>query len=389
MFLTGKSIENEESLEIEIQGDVIRSIKRTGLSPEDLPYVSAGFIDMQVNGFNGNDYSMPDLDGRAIDAIIRDLARSGVTQHVPTFVSLPEERLLRNLAVLAAHVEQDPSASAAICAFHVEGPFISPEDGARGAHDKAYIRKPDFEEFLRWQDAARGRIAYVTVAPEVENMIAFIDKVVESGVKVAIGHTEAAPPQIKAAIDAGASLSTHLGNGSPAVIPRLENFLWEQLASDDLWASLICDGFHLPRAAVKVILRAKGLDRLILVSDAAMFGGFSPGLYRWGEVDVQVFDDRHLGLPGTSMLAGAAHLLDWDIAHFIELGGVSLAGAVGLCTKNPVSFLGLQGTKLGSLEAGAPANICSFRYVPGEGRLAVRNTIRAGRLVYSSEEKAP
>ena len=384
MVLTGKSIENEESMEIDIQGDVIYSIKRTDALSEDLPYVSAGFIDMQVNGFNGNDYSMLDLDRVAVDAIIRDLACSGVTQHVPTFVSLPEKRLLRNLAVVSSHIEQDSDAASAICAFHIEGPFISPTDGARGAHDRTCIRKPDFEEFLRWQDAARGLIAYLTVAPEVENMIEFITKVVKSGVKVAIGHTEATPAQVREAIYAGANLSTHLGNGSPAMIPRLENFLWEQLASDELWAGLICDGFHLPKAVVQVILRAKGLDRLILVSDASMLGGYPPGMYKWGDVDVKVFDDHHLGLPGTSMLAGAAHLLDWDIAHFIEYSGLPLASAIRLCTKNPVSFLGLQGTKLGLLKTGAPANICLFHHVSGDRRVAVQNTIRAGRLVYSS-----
>lgn len=388
MKIAGRSIESEETIEIDIEGDLIRSVSRTGASAEGPPYISAGFIDMQVNGFNGKDYSMSGLDGEAVDGIVGDLARSGVTQHVPTFVSLPEERLLENLAVVAARIEQDSDLSSAICGFHVEGPFISPADGARGAHDRACIRKPDFEEFLRWQDAARGRIAYVTVAPEIEDMIEFIALVVKSGVKVAIGHTQAAPAQIRAAIDAGASLSTHLGNGSPLMIPRLENFLWEQLASDELWAGLICDGFHLPKAVVKVILRTKGLDRLILVSDATMFGGYPPGTYQWGNVDVKVFDDLHLGLPGTSMLAGAAHLLDWDIPRFIEFGDVPLAGVIGLCTKNPVAFLGLQHEKLGVLEAGAPANICRFYYTPGDRRIAVQDTIRNGRLVYSNR-KAP
>jgi N-acetylglucosamine-6-phosphate deacetylase len=312
------------------------------------------------------------------------MAGAGVTQHVPTFITMPRERLLRNLALVAQCAGGSDEVGAALAGFHVEGPFISPEDGPRGAHDRSYVRSPDFEEFLAWQEAADGRIAYLTVAPELEGALEFIGRVVRTGVKVALGHTRAVPEVIRQAVDAGASLSTHLGNGSAPLLPRLENFIWEQLAADGLFASCICDGFHLPAAVVKVIARAKTLDRLILVSDGALLGGYKPGLYKWDRLDVEVFADGHIGLPGTTMLAGAAYLLDWDIPRFVEYTGCKLGDAIRLCTVNPARFLGSLPPQYGTLVVGAPANLCVFRYASGDPRLKVLQTYVQGRLVSGS-----
>jgi N-acetylglucosamine-6-phosphate deacetylase len=165
------------------------------------------------------------------------------------------------------------------------------------------------------------------------------------------------------------------------MIPRLRNYLWEQLAEDRLIAGIICDGFHLPKSVVRVFTRVKGLDRLILVSDVAYLGGLKPGLYRWNDVEVQVFNDGHLGLPGTESLAGAAHLLDWDIPRFMEFTGYNLGETIPLCSRNPGR---IQGTpdNYGKLEPGAPANLVVFDHEPGMDRLKVLKTIRCGRVVY-------
>jgi N-acetylglucosamine-6-phosphate deacetylase len=202
------------------------------------------------------------------------------------------------------------------------------------------------------------------------------------GVKAAIGHTAAPPDRIKAAMEAGATLSTHLGNASHPLIPRLKNYIWEQLAEDRVMAGIICDGFHLPKSVVQVFTRAKGLDRLILVSDAAYLGGFKPGLYRWNDVEVQVFADGHLGLPGTESLAGAAHLLDWDIPRFMEFTGYNLRETIPLCTRNPARVQSAP-ENYGRLEPGAPANLAIFDYEPGMDRLKVLKTIRCGKEVYA------
>jgi N-acetylglucosamine-6-phosphate deacetylase len=347
-----------------------------------LPYISPGFLDIQVNGYMGSDYSLEDLSEEQVTKIISYLNRSGTTQHVPTIITTPPERILRNLKVIAKAIHSSRDIACAISGIHIEGPFISPADGPRGAHNATYVRPPDLNEFKRWQEAAEGHITTVTLAPEWGGALEFIQTITSMGVTAAIGHTAAPPDRIKAAVEAGARLSTHLGNASHPMIPRLRNYLWEQLGEDRLMAGIICDGFHLPKSVVRVFTRAKGLDRLILVSDVAYLGGLNPGLYRWNDVEVQVFDDGHLGLPGTESLAGAAHLLDWDIPRFMEFTGYSLGETIPLCSRNPGRIQGSP-DNYGRLEPGAPANLVVFDYEPGMDRLKVLKTIRCGREVYT------
>jgi N-acetylglucosamine-6-phosphate deacetylase len=386
--LTGRSVLTGKPLSVTVEdGKIARTEDLAdipgGKEPagKALPWISPGFLDIQVNGFNGIDYSLEDLEADQIESLILRLGESGTTRHVPTFVTMPNERLLRNLSLAAETMEKRPLVKAAIPGFHLEGPFISPEDGPRGAHNKKYTCPPDFSLFEEWQKAARGLIKYITLAPELPGAIDFIREAVKSGVKVAIGHTAASAEDIRAAAEAGASGSTHLGNGSHALIPRLRNYIWEQMADDSLWAGIICDGFHLPPAVVKVISRAKQPKRLFLVSDAALLGGYKPGLYKWGDLDVEVFADGHLGLPGTSALAGAAHLLDWDIAHYMEFTGASLKEAIALCTVQPASFLGLDTAEYTCLVPGNPANLTLFDFAPGDKRLNIRRTILAERIL--------
>jgi N-acetylglucosamine-6-phosphate deacetylase len=380
MNYQGISVFTKQPIEIVVQGNKIIAMNSLKCS-SGLPYIAPGFLDMQVNGYFGSDYSLEDFSEIHLTNIISSLAVSGTTQHIPTIVTSPKERILKTLRIISRAINNSPDIAAAIPGIHVEGPYISSEDGPRGAHDPAYIRDPVFAEFEEWQEVAEGRIAIVTVAPEREGTIEFIKQITASGVIVAIGHTAAKPETIREAIAAGARLSTHLGNGSHSVIPRLKNYIWEQLAADELMAGMICDGFHLPPSVVKVIARAKGLDRVILVSDVALLGGFEPGIYKWGNLDVQVFNDGHLGLPGTGFLAGAAHLLDWDIAHFINFSGHDLASTIPLCTTNPAKLLKLA-ENFGKLEVGAPANLVLFTFQPGEKRLKILKTIRAGKEIF-------
>ncbi|MBD3308069.1 amidohydrolase family protein [candidate division KSB3 bacterium] len=382
MKYQGISALTHQPVEISVQAGSIETITPLTAVADDLPYIAPGWLDMQVNGYQGSDYSLDDFSIDHLHKITESLAASGTTQHVPTIVTSPRPRLLRTLRLLAEAMETSPDLAAAIAGIHVEGPYISDEDGPRGAHDPSYVRNPDVEEFQEWQDAARGAIKIVTIAPEREGALAFIRAVSATGVIVALGHTAADPEQIQAAVEAGARLSTHLGNGSHAMIPRLKNYIWEQLAADELMAGLITDGFHLPQSVVKVFVRAKGLKRLILVSDVALLGGCQPGVYKWGNLDVEVFADGHLGLPGTSFLAGAGHLLDWDIAHFINFTGYDLADTLPLCTTHPARVLHLEHS-FGTLEVGAPANVVLFTFRPGDDRLDIMKTIRAGKEVFT------
>jgi N-acetylglucosamine-6-phosphate deacetylase len=394
MKRTALSVFSERPVDIEFSGEgritgfrELTGAELPGLNEAScpLPFVAPGFLDMQVNGFLGSDYSLPDLRPEHIRKICRSLAGAGTTQHVPTIVTSPPERILKNLDTISLAMEKDREIRAAIAGIHIEGPFISEEDGPRGAHDPRFVRDPDPGEFREWQAAARGRIKIVTLAPERAGAVAFIERLREEGVIPAIGHTAADPEILHKAVAAGARISTHLGNGSHANLPRLRNYVWEQLAQDGLHAGLICDGFHLPPAVVKSFYRVKGPEKIILVSDAAFLGGCQSGLYKWGNLDVEVFPDGHLGLPGTTLLAGAAHLLDWDIPRFGEFTGASLGETIRLCTENPARLLELEEGS-GALRAGSPANLTIFRPPRKEGGpLCIQEVFRRGNRVYPED----
>ncbi len=381
MKVRGISVFNEKPIEVEVKGGFIENINLLLKSDQNLPYISPGFFDLQVNGYKGSDYSLEDFLEEHLKNIITELAASGTTQHIPTIVSSPQEIILVNLKIISKAINFSPDIKEAIPGIHIEGPFISPEEGPRGCHDQSFIRNPDFEEFRQWQEAAEGRIVMVTIAPEREGSMDFIRKVTRTGVKIAIGHTGAAPEIIKEAVEAGAQFSTHLGNGSYQILPKVKNYIWEQLAADELFTGIICDGFHLPASVVKVFARAKGLERLILTSDVALAGGLNPGIYKWGNMEVEVFKDGHLGLAGTGILAGAGHFLNWDIAHFIRFTGNNLANTIPLCTTNPVKIIEMP-NNYGKLEVGAPANLTLFHYQAGDDRLQIVHTLCKGSVIF-------
>lgn len=387
----GISVFDGRRVQVQIEHGRIGTVQESvSAGREDAPghaerFISPGFFDIQVNGYLGSDYSLDSLGYQDILKIRDRLAAAGTTQHIPTIVTSPRDRLLRNLSVIADAREKDELIRHAIPGVHLEGPYVSSTDGPRGAHDAEYVRDPDYGEFRELQDASRGSIVMVTLAPERRGAIAFIEKLVADGVCVGIGHSEADPDTIDRAVGAGARVSTHLGNGSHVLIPRLRNYIWEQLARDELYAGIISDGFHLPPSVVKVFFRAKGMDRLILVSDAAFLGGCEPGVYKWGNIDVEVFPDGHLGLPGTEVLAGAGQLLDWSIAHFHRFTGVSVGEAIGLCTRTPAALLDMRTQVTQRLEAGEPANIVEFEYSESDSQLHVRRTITAGTEVFPTD----
>ena len=381
MKIRGISVFNRKPIEVEIKEGFIENINLLPGSEHNLPYVSPGFFDLQVNGYKGSDYSLEDFSEEHLRNIITNLAASGTTQHIPTIISSPHERILKNLEIILKVINTSPDIKEAIPGIHIEGPFISSEEGPRGCHDPSFIRDPDFEEFIQWQEAAEGRIVMVTIAPEREGSMDFIKKVTRTGVKIAIGHTGATPEIIREAIEAGAQFSTHLGNGSYLILPKVNNYIWEQLAADELFAGIICDGFHLPASVVKVFARVKGLERLILTSDVALAGGLNPDIYKWGNMEVEVFKDGHLGLAGTGILAGAGHLLNWDIAHFIRFTGNDLANTIPLCTINPAKVIKMP-CNYGRLEVGAPANLTLFHYQTGDDKLQIVHTLRKGSVIF-------
>jgi N-acetylglucosamine-6-phosphate deacetylase len=340
--------------------------------------ITPGFIDLQLNGYDGVDFNDADTRPEQMVAATRQLWRTGVTAFCPTIITGSNEHISRCISNVIRATGESPEFARAMLGIHVEGPFISTEDGPRGAHPREHARKPDWEEFQRWQDTARGRIRIITLSPEWPESSAFIERAAESGVIVAIGHTAASPSQIADAIRAGATMSTHLGNGSHAKIDRHPNYIWEQLAADELWASFIVDGHHLPPSVVKCFLRAKGVSRGILVTDAIAAAGKPSGRHKLGNVEVEVTAERRVCLPGTPYLAGSVLEMHEAVAKTVRYSDATLDDALRMASGNPAQLLGVA-DRLGTIEIGRQADLVLFRW---EEELEVEAAIIGGEFAF-------
>src|SRR5262245_9718943 len=305
-------------------------------------WIAPALFDLQINGCRGIAFSSSTLTVEEDREVVDDCRRRGIAGLLPTLVTNSFEALTPGFATRRRAVETDPVVAAALPGFHLEGPYISPEDGPRGAHSREFVRDPDPDEFQRLQDAAGGQIRLLTLAPERPGALQLLDMVTRAGVTVAIGHTSATPDQIRDAIAAGARLSTHLGSGSHAVLPRHDNYVWEQLAADELWASFIPDGHHLPASLAKTIVRVKTPQRAIITCDASSLAGLAPGRYReWG-MDIEVQPGGKVVVPGTPFLAGSGVFTDTCVANAIRMASVSLADAIDMASARPRELLGLR-----------------------------------------------
>jgi len=260
--------------------------------------------------------------------------------------------------------------------FHLEGPYLSGEDGPRGAHPADQIRPADWDEFQRWQEAAGGRIRLLTIAPETGNAIAFIKKAVASGVTISIGHTAAEPSQVEAAVDAGARFSTHLGNGAHGQLRRHPNYIWEQLGDSRLAAGVISDGHHLPPSVLRSILGVKGPEKTLITCDASGLAGCKPGRYQFESVDVEVLADGPILIAGQNqLLAGSGQQTDICVGHMYAVTDASLAECIDMAGKHPANWFGIQSI---SLDVGSRADVILFDEPQKGDRLRVAQTIAAG-----------
>jgi N-acetylglucosamine-6-phosphate deacetylase len=294
-----------------------------------------GLFDLQVNGFAGVDFGDPALTSERLLQAVAALQKTGVTRLLPTLITSS----LETFAACARTIAR--TSHSAIAGIHMEGPYLSPEDGPRGAHARAFVRAADVDDFRRRQEAADGRIRLLTVAPEAPGVLKVVEHAVGSGVRVAIGHTGATPAQIAEAVNAGATLSTHLGNGCAQVLPRHPNVIWEQLADDRLMASFIVDGHHLPPTTVKAMIRAKTPGRSILVTDAIAAAGMPPGRYTLGGQEVELSPAGRVAAPGAPNLAGSALRLDAAIGNTVRFTGLPLEEVVPMASTRPAACVGV------------------------------------------------
>ena len=268
-----------------------------------------------------------------------------------------------------------------VAGCHQEGPYIAKEDGPRGAHPLRHVRAADWDEFCQYQEAAGGRIRLLTLAPEADGAVEFIRKAVANDVTIAIGHTGANSEQVQAAVDAGARLSTHLGNGAHGQIRRHPNYLWDQLGDSRLMASIITDGHHLPPSVIRSVISAKGKSNIVITCDAAGLAGCPPGVYPLDKGEVESLDDGRIVIAGQrQLLAGSSLETDTCISHAMEAGGLSLRDAFDMAGLNPCRLLGVEQVRL---RRGSLADLVMFR-LGEKSRIEWLTTIAGGEVRFGA-----
>jgi N-acetylglucosamine-6-phosphate deacetylase len=388
--LVGRHYRSGEVVRVAVSSGRISAIEPAAGPMESLPWIAPGFLDIQTNGYGGKEFSSDELTPERVAIIAAEQPRFGVTQFCPTVTTAGYDTLVHSLRTIVAACRESREIASAVVGIHLEGPYLSREDGPRGAHPLEHCRPCDWDEFSRLQAAAAGQIRLLTLSPEYPQSATFIRKVVDSGVVVAIGHTSADSSQIRAAVDAGASLSTHLGNGTHRSLRRHPNYIWDQLAEDRLMASLIVDGHHLPPEVVQTFVRAKSPERCILVSDLSGMAGLPKGRYATQLCELEILADGRLVIAGQEqLLAGASRGLEVGVGNVMRFAGVSLASAVDMVRRHPAALLRLPQV---DLKVGSPADLVAFELKTADETdgsiLRVRSTYRAGVLVFESATAA-
>jgi len=373
--IRGIDVRTGEGIRLSLRDGAIESVERG----RGGPLVGPGLVDLQVNGFRGLDFNTLPVPAELAGDVSRELFKEGVTSYLATVITNSPKAIEEAVRAIAKSCDVDPDAAAAIAGIHLEGPFIAREDGPRGAHERRFVRAPDWELVRRWQEEAEGRIKLITMSPEWPGSSAFIRSCVANGIAVSIGHTAATPEQVREAVRAGASFSTHLGNGAHLMLPRHPNYLWEQLAQDPLRACIIADGFHLPDSVIKVVMRVKGANAM-LASDAVYLSGLKPGRYTThigGKVVLTREGKLHLA-SNPKLLAGSVMMLRQGVDHLVKAGLADLSEAWEMASTRPAAAIGLP-TRRG-LSPGAPADAVLFERK--KERVEILETWKAGIKVY-------
>jgi N-acetylglucosamine-6-phosphate deacetylase len=351
---TGETVEYDKALVI--SGDRIQGL----MSRDDIPAaveqrnlhglcVAPGFIDVQVNGGGGvlfND--LPDIEG--IRRIAAAHQRFGTTDLLPTFITGPADAMWRAARAVEASIKQGIHG---VLGIHFEGPFIS--QSKAGVHDKRFIRSPKREDLEVICSLGRG-ITLVTCAPEVVPKET-INMLVQRGIRVSLGHTDATYEQAVAAFDAGATCATHLYNAMSGITSRAPGVVGASLDHAGSWAGIIVDGFHADFAAVRIAIRAKARRKSILVTDAMPAVGTDGKSFRLGDYNISVDGGRCVTEGG--VLAGSALDMATAVRNCVQKVGLPKDEALRMASTYPAAFLSLD-SELGRIAPGFRANLVVF-----------------------------
>ncbi|MFO7924992.1 MAG: hypothetical protein R6U58_15015 [Bacteroidales bacterium] len=311
-------------------------------------FIGPGLIDLQINGVNGVDFNDISLNGEGLLSAAKYLLNKGITTFFPTVITNSSANIRKILSSIDKACSEYPILDMCIGGIHLEGPFISDKDGFRGAHNKKYVKAPDWDLFCTFQKASGNRIKIISLSPEWDNAPDFINNCRKAGLIAGIAHSSADGSQIISAANSGARLSTHLGNSVPLMLPRHPNIIWDQLAEDRLIASIVADGYHLPDSFIKVVLKAKR-NKTILVSDATHFTGMHPGIYEThiGK-EVVLEEGGRLSIKGQNgLLAGAAKTLLDNVQYMINNKLADISEVWHMASATPAGLLGYGSWKPG------------------------------------------
>jgi len=300
-----------------------------------------GFVDLQVNGYMGIDFSSPKLTEESCYIAIKKVLETGTIIFLPTVITSSLEVYRKNLGVIAKVVNRD-DVRAHVPGIHLEGPFLSEVDGARGAHNADWIKKPDialFEDFYEWS----GRnIKLLTIAAEPEGSAELCRHASGLGVTVSLGHQMATEADLERLAKAGARSLTHLGNGLPMHIHRHENPIWAGLGNDQLTAMVIPDGHHLNPSILKTIIRAKGVDKICITSDASPVAGLPPGKYHTLGNNAVLKKSGRLYNPDTGYLVGSSSMMIDCVNYMISLEFLTNTEVFQMSFHNPLRLIDMD-----------------------------------------------
>ncbi|MHA6686241.1 N-acetylglucosamine-6-phosphate deacetylase [Mesorhizobium sp. A556] len=301
--------------------------------------LTSGLVDMQINGFAGVDFNSDTLTAAELDSALEALLACGVTTCLPTVITARPDELAARFSALDKAVSESRLGPLMCPGYHLEGPFLNPAPGYCGCHPASAMTAADPALIDRLQRLLARPILLTTLAPEVEGGIAFIRAMKRHNILVSVGHSACGFDLATQAADAGAALSTHLGNGVPQTLPKLDNTLFAQLAEDRLAATFIADGIHVPPGALKALIRATGLERSILVTDAVSAARAPRGLYQFAGMQVESHADGSVRVPGGVGLAGSALCLDDAVRNLVRWGIAGFAQAVDMASTNAMALL--------------------------------------------------
>lgn len=298
-------------------------------------------FDLQVNGFAGVDFQSDDLNLSSLVHAVESLRKHDTAGILATLITDSVEALCKKLENFEALRNQDSRVASMIKGYHLEGPWISTEAGYHGAHPKVLAIAPQLEDFDRLYDASGGNLKLITLAPEREGAVTVIEAAVSKGVRIGLGHTNASVEALDAAIDAGATLATHLGNAVPLQMHRHDNVVQRLLSRDELVACLIPDGIHLPRFVLKNFHRSKPVGKVFLTTDCMSAAGSPPGVYPLAGYHLEVGVDGVVHLPGDERFAGSSLTMDAACRNAADWLSLEASEALALCSSLPAAHFGI------------------------------------------------